>query len=143
MPAELLCPELEMGEVNVGGKVLLAHVVVDGRAGDALLAEIGTEGTVGAAVVEKVEGIAVVDSQGVALFPAGCPGLEPLLVGAVDFDALAVFGGWREREMGGWVEREGGFAEVVVADFEGDFLPLVAVVLEELAGEGVHEFVGD
>jgi hypothetical protein len=29
LPAELLGPELEMGKVDVGGEVLLAHAVID------------------------------------------------------------------------------------------------------------------
>ena len=41
-----------MGEVDVGGEVLLAHVVVDFGAGEALMLEVGSESAFRSAVVE-------------------------------------------------------------------------------------------
>ena len=140
-PVELLGPELEVGEVDVGGEVLLAHAVVDLWAGEALLAEVGSEGAMGAAVVELILGVAVVDGEGVALLPVGCPGVEPVVVGLVDLDALVGLGVFGEWMIGGVGECS--FAEVSVVEFEGDFFPVLTVVFEELAGEGVDEFVGE
>jgi len=71
----------------------------------------------------------------------GSPGLQPVVVGLVEFDAL--FGLWGFRERVVCRKGEGGFSEVSVVEFEGDCLPFLTVIFEDLAGEGVDEFVGE
>lgn len=141
LPAELLGPELEMGKVDVGGEVLLAHAVIDLWSCEALLLVVGSEGSLGATVVESVEGITVVDGEGVALPPEGSPGLEPIEVGLVKFYALVEYWIIRERVLGG--KGESGFPEISIVEFDGNFFPVLSIKFEELAGEGIDELVRD
>ena len=80
----------------------------------------------GAAVVELIDRIAVVDGEGVTLFPEFGPGVEPAVVGLVEFDALTWLRVGREMVFCG--KRDCGFPEVSIVEFEGDFFPLFAVV---------------
>ena len=138
--AEVAGPGAVVGEVDVGGEVLAADVLVEGGAFDAVLHEVAAEGAARAAMVEGGEGVAVVDGEHLAGFPMGDPGGEPVVDGGVDFDALAGGEGvWGDGEGFAVAEFLGGGA--VWGGVDPDFLPLGAGPLQEAAGEGVEEFV--
>ena len=131
----------EVGEVHVGGEILAAGVEVDVGAVEPLLEEVGADGAVGAAMVEAGGGGAVVDGEEPAGFPGGHPAGEPVAVGVVDFDFLAV--GMGVGEGGGIGQRRGGEEDFAGRGVEGDsdFAPAFGGVAEAADGEGVDQFV--
>lgn len=79
----------EVGEIDVGGEVLAAGVLIDGGAFEALVEEVGAERAGRAAVVEGVGRGSVVDGEEFPGAPRWHPSGEPLVIGSVDLDALA------------------------------------------------------
>lgn len=84
-----LAPMDEVGEVDVGGQILASDVLIDRGAFEALLEQVGAEGAVRAAMKKLIGGVSVVDGKDFSGLPIGHPGGEPVLIGVVDFDALA------------------------------------------------------
>ena len=80
-----LAPVFEIVEVDVGGEVDVASVLVEVGAGKAILQEVTAQGS----GEEARGGGGVVDGEKLPLVKAGEPCLEPLVVAFVDFDALA------------------------------------------------------
>lgn len=76
--AEVAGPSAVIGEVDVGGEVLAADVLVEGGAFDSVLHEVAAEGAVRAAMVERGTGVTVIDGEHLTGFPVGGPGGEPV-----------------------------------------------------------------
>ena len=68
-----LAPILEVGEVDIGGEVLAADVLIDGETLESLLEEVGSEGSVGAAMIEGLGLGPVVDGEHFAGLPEWQP----------------------------------------------------------------------
>jgi hypothetical protein len=102
---------------------------------------VSSEGALGAAVIELAESISVVDGEGVALPPERSPGVEPVVVGLVEFYALVEYWIFKERVLRG--KGESGFPEISIVEFEGNFFPVLSIEFEELTGEGIDELVRD
>lgn len=143
--AELGAPGFEVVEVDVGGEVLAAGVGVGVGAGDELVEKVAAEGAAGAAVIDFGGGVAVVDGEHGAGFPARDPVGEPGAVAVEDFEALAILPGVGEEggvgEVGGG---EPGFGEGVALREEEEFLVGVVELrgAEDAGREGVGDFVG-
>ena len=69
----------------------------------ALLVVVGAEGSVGAAMVKLVDHISVVDGEHCPRFPMALPGLKPVPVAFVDFDALPGLGIWNLKPLSGFL----------------------------------------
>ena len=92
LPAKILGPVAEVGEIDIGGEVLPAGVLPDIGAGEALMHEVAAQGACGAAVVEGGEFIPVVDDERAAFLPMGGPALEPIPDAAMELNALTIAG---------------------------------------------------
>ncbi len=136
--AEEACGGLhEVCKIDVGSDVGAADIFVEFRAEHTLVEQVAAQGAVGGSA-SVFAMVTVVDVEHGTSVPCGEPGAEPVGGGFRHLDAM-VFGGR-------WIRLRGDvtpdFAEGLCGCGEVEFLPTVAVVTEDAAGEGIEEFVG-
>lgn len=131
--SDLAAPLDEVGEMNVGGEVLVAGVLVSFGRKEAEVVGVGTEGAEGTAVENFGRIASVINGEHGAEFEVGQVLLKPLV------DRFGHFKTWRRglEEKGVGLIGEGlpKFAEMGV---EVEFFP---AVVEDPDGEGIEEFV--
>ena len=96
---EVVQPVREVTEIDVGGEVLSARILIDGMARDALLEMIAAQRAIWAAVIQSSGLRAVVDGEHGPFLPVWHPVGEPVLDGLMDLEDLA--GAMRKAELDG------------------------------------------